>query len=113
MPRSVTLANCRMLVPFFHAAGLYFFLGLSVYWGVPIALPIADMPLTADVIRTFVYESSSDAAFIPPSVLADMSYEEDDIQTLRSLNMVTTGSGKTPVLFSLVLSGPNVIIQGS
>lgn len=100
--RSVTPAD--ILVPLFHAAGLYFFLGLSVYWGVPIALPIPDTPLTADAIRTFVYESFSDAAFIPPSVLADMSYEEDDIHALQGLKMVTTGGGKTlsPFFFCVV-----------
>lgn len=95
-------------MPFFHAAGLYLFLGLSVYWGVPIALPIAGTPLTADVVRTFVHKSSSDAVFIPPSVLADMSYEEDDIQALKRLKMVTTGSGKAPAIFAPVLSEPDV-----
>lgn len=100
MTRSVTPADCKSLVPFFHAAGLYFFLGLSIYWGTPIALPIPDKPLTADAIRTFIHESYSDAAFIPPSVLADMSYEEDDIQALQSLNMVTTGGGKISASFS-------------
>ncbi|KAI7968613.1 hypothetical protein EIK77_006632 [Talaromyces pinophilus] len=100
-----TKVLCAM--PFFHAAGLYLFLGLSVYWGVPIALPIAGTPLTADVIRTFVHKSSSDAVFIPPSVLADMSYEEDDIQALKSLKMVITGSGKAPALFAFVLSEPD------
>jgi hypothetical protein len=78
----------------FHALGLYFYISLSIYWGTPLVLPIADQVLTADTVRVCLERSSADAAILPPSILADMSYDKTNIEALNRLSFVTTGGGK-------------------
>ena len=39
-----------LLVPLFHAGGLYLFLIRAVYWGNPVALGIVDRPLSPDLV---------------------------------------------------------------
>lgn len=84
-------------MPFFHAFGAYIFVGLSIFWGTPLVLPIPDRAVTPDNVRSFIDNSGADAAILPPSLLADMSHEKSELQLLAKLAFVASGGGGLPV----------------
>ncbi|KAJ5612047.1 hypothetical protein N7510_005241 [Penicillium lagena] len=79
--------------PLCHALGLYLYISLSIFWGTPLLLPVADQAVTSDAICSFIQHSGADAAVVPPSILADMSQEEADIELLKKLSFVSCGGG--------------------
>ncbi|KAJ5107679.1 hypothetical protein N7456_004354 [Penicillium angulare] len=79
--------------PFFHALAIYVYISITVFHGTPLVLPIPDQAVTPDAICSFIKYSGADAAVVPPSILADMSYEKEDIEVLKKLSFVTTGGG--------------------
>lgn len=89
--------SSRLLIsmPFFHAAGLMCgFVLCSIYHGQEAVLPIADQPMTADLFAKAIKYSGCTSAVTAPSILEDLSNDEDGIATLKSLNFVVYGGGE-------------------
>ncbi|KAK9442475.1 Male sterility, NAD-binding protein [Metarhizium brunneum] len=81
-------------MPMFHAAGLFFgMLGLGIYSGVPTALPLLDQPLTPDLTVKCLQCSGADAAFLPPSIVEELSLMPDGVEELKKMKLVAFGGG--------------------
>lgn len=83
-------------MPLFHAAGIYVSILTIAYWDIPIALDIADRPLSAGLATQTLETLDVQGAIIPPSVLEDMSHDEESIKALSRLKVVPFGGGKYP-----------------
>ncbi|PFH59853.1 hypothetical protein XA68_11773 [Ophiocordyceps unilateralis] len=83
-----------MPMPLFHTAGLTAFLVvLTIFYGVPLALGIPDQPLSADLVERCLRCSHADSAFLPPSIVEELSSTEKSMDTLKKLNFVGFGGG--------------------
>jgi acyl-coenzyme A synthetase/AMP-(fatty) acid ligase len=86
----------RMLVsfPLFHAAGtLMVLVGMSIMYGVPGALLPPDRPIEAGLVRDCIAHAGVDAVMAPPSIIEDLTRDEDGIAELKKLNLVFFGGG--------------------
>ncbi|KAK8000394.1 nonribosomal peptide synthetase [Apiospora arundinis] len=72
-------------MPLFHAAGLYMSLMFSVYYAVPIALGIAERPLSSDLIVESLRILDVDATALPPAILEEASLDEQAAKQLATL----------------------------
>ncbi|KAK8075592.1 thioester reductase domain-containing protein [Apiospora hydei] len=82
---------CTM--PLFHAAGLYMSVWFSLYYGRPIALGIADKPLSSDLVVESLKNVDVQAAVLPPAILEDMSLDDEATKALAKLHAVGFGGG--------------------
>ncbi|KAM4058812.1 male sterility protein [Hirsutella rhossiliensis] len=80
-------------MPMFHAAAVYVFLSMAIFYGQPIALGIPERPLNSDLVIQCLAQSGADAALLPPSIMEELSHTEEGIETLRKLNFVSFGGG--------------------
>ncbi|KHO00565.1 Male sterility, NAD-binding protein [Metarhizium album ARSEF 1941] len=81
-------------MPAFHAAGLLAgMLSLGIYYGLPAALPLPDQPLTPDLTVRCLRCSGSDAAFLPPSIVEELSLVPEGVEELKKLRFVAFGGG--------------------
>lgn len=69
----------------------------SVYYGVPIALGIADRPLSADLVVESLKYVDVEAAVLPPAILEDMSLSDEAMKALAKLFAVAFGGGSYPL----------------
>ena len=82
-------------LPLFHAAGMLgLLLPLPVFYGTAVALPLADQPLTAQSITEGLRHSGSESVMMAPSILEDMSVDEESVRELKKLQFVVFGGGK-------------------
>ncbi|KAI2602180.1 acetyl-CoA synthetase-like protein [Hypoxylon sp. NC1633] len=94
--RGFTEVARKLLVPMplFHAAGLYLFIVCALYWETPIALGLADRPLTTDlVVECLDNLPDVEGIVLPPVIMEDMSQNDDHIRALARLNLVAFGGG--------------------
>ncbi|KAI1329023.1 acetyl-CoA synthetase-like protein [Xylariaceae sp. FL0255] len=77
-----------IIIPFFHAGGIFLFMSRAIYWGNSIALGIPDRPLSPDLILSCLRNVDVKAALIPRIILEYLSQSEPAIQVLKSLDMV-------------------------
>ncbi|KAI0431346.1 hypothetical protein F5Y09DRAFT_340753 [Xylaria sp. FL1042] len=80
-------------MPLFHAAALYTFFHASVYRSITSILSIAERPLSADLVLECIENVDFQAAFLPPSVLEEISHSEESMSKLRWLNRIYFGGG--------------------
>lgn len=80
-------------MPLFHAAGLYLSTILAVYLKSPVALGIADRPLSSDLVQECLQHCDAESTFLPPAILEDMSHSQDFIESLARLKYVAFGGG--------------------
>ena len=80
-------------MPLFHAAGLFLFVFLSIYWDRPVVLA-PPQPLTADSITACLQGAQVQSVLLPPAILEEMSHKEESIIALASLKLVVFGGGK-------------------
>lgn len=86
-----------MPMPLFHAVGLEAGLvTLALYYGVPIVLGMPDVPLTAELIVECLSRSGADAAFLPPSIIEQLSRSDEGVDALKRLRILTFGGGGRP-----------------
>ncbi|KAI0799951.1 hypothetical protein GGR55DRAFT_692576 [Xylaria sp. FL0064] len=78
-------------MPLFHAAALYTFFHASVYRSITTSLSIAERPLSADLVLECLANVEFQAAFLPPSVLEDISHSEESMSKLSRLDMICFG----------------------
>ncbi|KAI0508876.1 hypothetical protein F5B22DRAFT_378949 [Xylaria bambusicola] len=80
-------------MPLFHAAGLFAFLIIAIYFETPAALGIPERPLSADSVAESLENADVQGTMLPPAILEDMSQSERYIESLRKLNIVYFAGG--------------------
>ncbi|KAM4066274.1 AMP-binding enzyme [Hirsutella rhossiliensis] len=100
-----------MSMPMFHAAGIVCLMLLAVCYDVPVALPIAERPLTPGSVLQGLAHADVDAAFLPPSILEALSMQENEIQHLAKLNFVAFGGATLSPAAGEKLVGRGVILS--
>jgi hypothetical protein len=80
-------------MPLYHAAALYTFIHMVVYWETPVVLGLSDRPLTPDLVVQCLNNLDVELIALPPSVLEEMSHSEEGIRSLRKLKLVVFGGG--------------------
>ncbi|RYC63917.1 hypothetical protein CHU98_g2299 [Xylaria longipes] len=80
-------------MPLFHAAALYTFIFLSIYFATPTCFAIPDTALSADFVVECLMNMNAESAILPPSLLEDISQSEEGMAVLKKLNMVAFGGG--------------------
>ncbi|KAB5533376.1 hypothetical protein GE09DRAFT_1250624 [Coniochaeta sp. 2T2.1] len=97
-------------MPLFHAAGLWIFIIWRFYHDKPLALPIADQPMSPDIIRRSITFSGVDAAFLVSSVLDAVGRPEKWIAVLRKLAYAAFGEGSLPTNMGNKLADSGVLL---
>ncbi|KAI1750591.1 nonribosomal peptide synthetase [Xylaria castorea] len=80
-------------MPLFHAAALYTFVFLSIYFATPTCFAIPDVALSADFVVECLMNMDVESAILPPSLLEDVSQSDEGMAVLKKLNMVAFGGG--------------------
>ena len=80
-------------MPFFHAAGIYTSFLISVYYTIPIALGIADRPISSDLVAESLKNLDVGTALLPPAILEDASLDDQAVTQLAKLDAVGLGGG--------------------
>ncbi|KAI9170598.1 Non-canonical non-ribosomal peptide synthetase FUB8 [Paramyrothecium foliicola] len=80
-------------MPLFHAAGLLLAITSTILYKSPVALGIADRPLSSDLVVECLKHSGCDGAFLPPRIVEELSWSEDGIDALAKLNVVAFAGG--------------------
>lgn len=80
-------------MPLFHMAGLICTVCLAFYWDTPVALGIADRPLTAELVMECLDHADVQSMLLAPAVVEDLSQTEEGIASLAKLNIVAFGGG--------------------
>lgn len=70
------------------------FVNSAIYWETPIALGIAERPLSADLVVQCLENVEVESALLPPVLLAEISHDLEQIKQLAKLRMVVFGGGK-------------------
>ena len=65
----------------------------SVHYLKPIAIGIADRPLTADLVSESLKNLDVEATMLPPAILEDLSLDEQAVKELAKLKAVAMGGG--------------------
>ncbi|KAI1432912.1 hypothetical protein GGR50DRAFT_696631 [Xylaria sp. CBS 124048] len=78
-------------MPLFHAAGLYAFLTITLYYATPVALGLPDRPLTPDTVIESVQNVDVTAVFLPPAILEEMSRNDSHVKELAKLKVFFAG----------------------
>jgi hypothetical protein len=89
---------------------MYSGLMLTIYWELPMALPIANRPLTADLVIAMLNNSDSEAVTLPPVILEDLSTSEEGIKALQRLSYVTFGGGEALTRDFFLVDQPLILI---
>ncbi|KAI1267029.1 nonribosomal peptide synthetase [Xylariaceae sp. FL1019] len=80
-------------MPMFHAAGVYVFLTIGLYFKTPIVFGLPDRPLSSESVVECLENNGADAAILPPAILEDMSQSEHYEKALAKLSFVAFGGG--------------------
>jgi len=80
-------------MPLFHAAAVYTFFYTSVYRDMITVLGIGERALSADLVLECLENVAFDGAFLPPSVLEDLSEGDESMAVLSQLKMIIVGGG--------------------
>ncbi|KAL6154329.1 putative NRPS-like protein biosynthetic cluster [Exserohilum turcicum] len=79
-------------LPLSHASGMYGFFGI-IFWKVPVALTMPSAMITPESSLEMVACSKSDAVFLPPFFLEDLSTKPEAIEQLKQMTFVGFGGG--------------------
>ncbi|KAK0767222.1 hypothetical protein N5P37_000956 [Trichoderma harzianum] len=86
-------------MPTFHMAGVACMVIFGIYHGVPIVLGVPNRPLSADLVAECLVHSQADSAVLPPSIIEDMSVNDEHVQLLANLKSTGFGGGNlAPVI---------------
>lgn len=81
-------------VPMYHAAGIYLFAFMAIYWDTPLVLGFPEKQLSAELVTNCLSNMEVGATVMPPSILEDISQQESGLRLLAKLRFVTFGGGK-------------------
>ena len=74
----------------FHTASVLSHQAVAVFLNVTMVLP-PNMPLTADLANSYFLHANVQAAFLPPSVLKDISQDAEMVQNVGRLQHLVFG----------------------
>ncbi|KAL7917709.1 hypothetical protein ACQKWADRAFT_325439 [Trichoderma austrokoningii] len=80
-------------MPAFHMAGVGIMSFFGIYFGTKIILGVPNRPLSADMVAECLKITDCDAAILPPSILEDMSDNDEHIRLLADLELIGFGGG--------------------
>jgi len=80
-------------MPLFHAAALYTFIFMVIYFETPVILGISDRPLSPDLVVDCLNNMDAELVALSPSILEEMSQSEEYLAPLRKLKLVVFGGG--------------------
>ncbi|KAK9791671.1 hypothetical protein SCARD494_07460 [Seiridium cardinale] len=80
-------------MPLFHAAGIFFSILINIYWDVSLVLGIPQRQLSSELVIECLANSDADAALLPPSIIEDLSEDDEGVRSLAKLNFVAFGGG--------------------
>lgn len=80
-------------MPAFHMAGIACMAFFGIYFGTKMVLGVPNRPLSADIVAECLKITQSDAAVLPPSIIEDMSTNEEHITLLANLKLTGFGGG--------------------
>lgn len=83
-----------LTLPMFHVAGSAFFTLMTIYYGGQMRLGIPDQPVSAELVAECLSYADVDAAFLSPSILEELSLNDQGIEQLTKLSYVIFGGGK-------------------
>ncbi|KAI1108654.1 nonribosomal peptide synthetase [Nemania sp. NC0429] len=83
-------------MPLFHAAGLYSFFSKTLLYESPVALGLADRPLSAESVLECLEHANAHIAMLPPAIVEDMSQSDTYVEALAKLKAVYFGGGNLP-----------------
>ncbi|KAJ8125535.1 hypothetical protein O1611_g8104 [Lasiodiplodia mahajangana] len=78
-------------MPLFHAAALYNFVYGSLFRDITTILGCGEKPLTADLVIECLDNVNYDGILLPPSVVEDLSHNDEYVSKLSKLGMVIVG----------------------
>lgn len=81
-------------MPLFHIAGTMMLLLCTVFYGAQMTLGIPGKFLTAESVAESIAYADVDAVILPPSILEDLSLNEEWMEQLAKLAWVGFGGGK-------------------
>ncbi|KAL7966389.1 hypothetical protein HDV63DRAFT_397037 [Trichoderma sp. SZMC 28014] len=99
-------------MPAFHMAGVGIMSFFGIYFGVQLCLGVPHRPVSAGLVAECLnFLGDCDAAVLPPSIIEDISSNEEQIRLLASLKMVGFGGGNLSpsVGDDLVRKGVNLL----
>jgi acyl-CoA synthetase (AMP-forming)/AMP-acid ligase II len=81
-------------MPAFHMAGVACISFFGIYFGTEIILGVPNRPLSAGIVADCLKKiKDCDCAVLPPSIIEDMSVNEEHIRLLANLKMTGFGGG--------------------
>ncbi|PHH60603.1 hypothetical protein CDD81_1430 [Ophiocordyceps australis] len=81
-------------MPFYHAACIYgTVVKMAIFAGTAPVMTIPKRPLTPELALKCIQHSGSDSAFLPPSILEEMTSNEDYRKRMQGLKAVLFGGG--------------------
>ncbi len=75
-----------MSLPLFHIGGLGIAMGMTIWAGLSIVLPIPSRPLSAELVIDCLCYSGADAALLVPSIIEELSHSQEAVSQLKKLN---------------------------
>jgi hypothetical protein len=67
---------------------------VTVYYGAQMALGIAEKPFSAELTAECLAYADVNAAFLPPSIIEELSVTEEGIEPLMKLNYLGFSGGE-------------------
>lgn len=80
-------------MPAFHMAGVAAVSFFGIYFGTKLVLGLPNRPLSADIVAECLKATHCDSAVLPPSIIEDMSINEEHVGILANLKITGFGGG--------------------
>ncbi|KAM0262799.1 hypothetical protein ACHAQJ_001593 [Trichoderma viride] len=80
-------------MPLFHMAGIACMAFFGIYYGTTMILGVPNRPLSADLVAECLRAIDADSAVLPPSIIEDMSINEEYVKLLANLKLTGFGGG--------------------
>ncbi|KAF2095550.1 acetyl-CoA synthetase-like protein [Rhizodiscina lignyota] len=85
-------SRAYLTFPLFHAAGLSNGLLWPLFYGTTVVLG-PERPVTLDIMKEVIIHSKVDAVFTAPSIVQDISQDEEFLKILENVNAIAYGGG--------------------
>lgn len=82
-----------MSQPLFHSRTIYLSLATAIIFRITMVFPQTLRPLSSSDISTLIRTSGDTAAFTSPASIQKLAYDEENLESLKVLKIVTHGGG--------------------
>jgi acyl-CoA synthetase (AMP-forming)/AMP-acid ligase II len=86
-------------MPLFHMAAVACMAFFGIYYGTQMVLGVPNRPLSADLVAECLKIIHPDSIVLPPSILEDMSVNEEHVKLLAKLKLTGFGGGNALLNF--------------